>query len=665
MIAAMKRLTFAVALLATFTLPIPFALPVPFAQPVLAQDLPAAAPMAQPIPQTVPDPVDTPWPGGAITLDIDAGDTLRGAFRVTETIPLPPGIQRITLLFPQWLPGTHGPRGPLAELVGLTFLADGKTATWRRGPVEVNAFHIDVPTGARELVAQFIHTSPLRSSEGRITVTQEMLNLQWEKMSLYPAGHYVRRIRIKPTVTLPEGWTPATSLDGLRLAGNRASWDETDFETLVDSPIFAGRWARKWELGHSVSLYAVADRPDQLDLDAAHLSRLSALVDEALLTFGRPPFDHYTFLVALTDRMGGIGLEHLHSSENQLEPRNFVDWDALDWDRNVLAHEFSHSWNGKFRRPARLWTPDYRQPMQDDLLWVYEGQTQFWGMVLAARSGLQDKDMVLGMLARSAGYYSELPGRAWRSVADTTLDPVIAARKPKPYDSLARGEDYYNEGALIWLEADQLIRTGTGGRKGLDDFARAFFSHPGHGERQLTYEFKDVVATLNAIHPYDWAGFFRSRIESPGQPAPLAGIEQAGYRLVWKEEPNAYDKARMDHDHTLSLYHSLGLTIDREGTVTDARWDSPAFKAGIVTGVKIIAVDTVAFSADELKAAISRAKDGKKPIELLVRRGDRYLTIPVPYSGGLRWPWLERDTPGRTSAPLDRLLAPRRNIMHK
>lgn len=619
--------------------------------------------MAVPITQSVPDPVDTPYPGGTIRLDIDASDTQRGTYRVTETIPLASGAKNLTLLFPQWLPGNHGPRGPLAELVDVRFFVDGKPVAWQRDPVEVYAFHVDLPAGARELVATFIHTSPLQTSEGRITMTPEMLNLQWEKMSLYPAGHYVRRIRIKPTVTLPKGWTAAAALDGAQTSGDKVTWAETDYETLVDSPIFAGVNFRKWNLGHEVTLNVVADEPELLAISPENVAKFSSLVDEALAVFGKPAFDRYEFLLALTDRMGGIGLEHLRSSENQMEPKNFINWEGMDWDRNVLPHEFTHSWNGKYRRPARLWTPDYRQPMQDDLLWVYEGQTQFWGFVLAARSGVQTKETVLGMWATQAGAYSEQPGRAWRSVEDTTLDPVFAARKPKPYGSLARSEDYYNEGALIWLEADQVIRSGTGGRKGLDDFARSFFSYAGGGHSSATYEFDDVVAALNAVYPYDWAKFLHTRIEGTGQPAPIAGIERAGYRLVWRDAPNPFDKARMDDSKSLSLAHSLGVTIDREGTVTGTRWDSPAFNAGVVNGAKIIAVNGRAYDAEKLQQAITAAKGGSKPIELLIKRGDKFFTVPVSYFGGLRWPWLERA--GKSTAPLDQLLAPRRNTAVK
>ena len=632
---------------------------------------PSPGPMAVPIVQTVPDAADIAWPGGTMTLDIDASDVARGAFRVVQTIPLAPGTfaagsGRLTLFNALWLAGKHGPVGSTAEIVDLRFFAGGKALEWKRDPVEVNAFHITVPAGAREVTARFIHTAPFQASElQRVTMTPDMLNLQWEKMSLYPAGHYVRRIRVKPSVTFPQGWTAFAALDGMAVSGNRVTWAETDYENLVDSPIFAGLHARRWDLGNGIWLNTVADRPELLALPPERLPRLKALGDEALALFGGPVFDRYEFLVSLSDKLGDIGHEHHRSSENGLEPKNFVEWDKFDWDRNVLAHELVHSWDGKFRRPAKLWTPDYRQPMQDNLLWVYEGQTQFWGWVLAVRSGLQAKETVLGTLASHAGSLADLPGRGWRSVEDTTHDPIVSQRRPRPWASMSRNEDYYAEGALVWLEADQIIRAGTAGRKGLDDFAAAFFGPRPGDPRQVTYEFGDVVAGLNAVHPYDWAAFLKTRIETPGQPAPLAGLEKAGYRLVWKDEPNPFDRGRMESAGQLGLSFSLGVVLDKDGVVSAPRWDSPAFDAGLVTGAKIFAVGGLAYTPDVIKAAITAAKGGSKPIDLLVRRGDRFFTVPVKWNGGLRWPWLERIPGTSGQAGLDRLLAPKRGVAAK
>ena len=625
--------------------------------PAVAQ--PRSAPTAVPIPPSVPAPADTPYPGGPISLVIDASDTQRAVWRVTETIPVAPGTTSLILQLPEWVPGDHRPSGTMQALADVRFFVGGKLIPWHRDLVNVYAFHLDLPTGASEVVAKFIHTSPLQPSEGQITMTREMLNLEWDRMSLYPAGHYVRQIRIKPKVTLPQGWTMAGALDGKTQSGAEVSWAETDYETLIDSPLYAGVNFKRFELGHGVALNAVADHAADLDLSSPGLTAYRALVDEALITFGSQHFDHYDFLLGLTDRLGDVGLEHHRSSENTMTPKSFTQWEDSDWNRNILPHEFAHSWDGKFRRPARLWTPYYRTPMQDDLLWVYEGQTQFWGLVLAVRSGVQSKDMVLGEMANYAGLFSQLPGRGWRSVEDTTLNPVIAARRPKPFASLDRGEDYYTEGALVWLEADQIIRAGTGGKKGLDDFARGFFGIRNGDWGEATYELADVVAALNAAYAYDWATFLTTRIATPDQPAPLAGIEKAGYKLVWKIEPNAYDKARMAHGKYLSLYHSIGITLDKDGRVTGCRWDSAAFNAGLMPGAKILAVNGTTYDQDSIKAAITAATGQGKPVELIVQRGDKVLTLTIDYHDGLRWPWLERAN-GAKTAPLDLLLKPRR-----
>ena len=650
-----------------------FAASLALAHSASAQPVGQSMPITVPLPPALPEAADTPYPG-IIGLAIDASDVNRAVYRVTETIPIEPGARALTLLLPKWLPGNHGPTGTVSLLSDLHFSVGGKPIPWTRDAVDAFAFHLDLPAnsgggGARMVEARFVHTSPLGAAEGRVTMTREMLNLQWEKMSLYPAGHYARRIRFAPSVTFPTGWTAFAALDGQKDGGpksdgTRVTWSPVDYATLVDSPVFAGINAQRWDLGHAIHLSVVADKPEELALAPANLDAFKKLADEAVALFGSRHFDHYDSLLALTDRMGGIGLEHHRSSENSYEPKSFTDWATLDWTHNVVAHELVHSWNGKFRRPAGLWTPDYARPMQTDLLWVYEGQTQFWGLVLAARSGVQRPETVLGNLATIAALYSEgQPGRGWRPVEDTTRDPVFAMRRALPYPSLSRSEDYYNEAALVWLEADQIIRARTKGARGLDDFARGFFGVMDGDWGELTYSFDDVVAALNAVTPFDWAAFLRQRLYQPGQPAPLAGIEQGGYRLVWKDTPNPFEKGRMAGNHTLGLTYSLGMTLDKDGKVVATLWDGPAFNAGIVDGAKIVAVGGVQYDEDTLRAAIATAKASPKsagaPIMLLVQRGDRFLTIAVDYHGGLRYPWLERVTPSTTPAGLDLLLAPR------
>jgi predicted metalloprotease with PDZ domain len=628
-------------------------LALPLAIPAFAQN---SAPQITPIVASVPEPEDRPLPT-PMTLDVDATDNSRAVFRVKQTIPVEAGTP-LVLLYPQWLPGKHGPRGALAELTGLKFTAGGKLLKWTRDPVEVFAFHVDTPAGTKSVQAEFQFLAPLKDTEGRINVTADMMNVQWEQVALYPAGHFVRAIKVKPSITLPAGWTGIAALDGAVITGNRIDYSLTDFETLVDSPMFAGRYYRKWDLGNKVTLNVFADEAKSLDAKPEQIAAHKALVDEAVILYGSKHFDRYEFLLALTDNLGGIGLEHHRSSENSGHTGYFTEWSDHGSERGLLPHELTHSWNGKFRRPAGLWTPDYRTPMQDNLLWVYEGQTSYWDWVLGARSGVQTKDMVLGELARTAALYEIQPGREWRSVEDTTLDPVFAARKPKPNASWSRGEDYYNEGSLVWLEADMTIRELSKGKKSLDDFAAAFFGIKDGDWGTVTYDFDAVVRTLNSVQPYDWARFLDKRLRTPGQPAPLSGLTKGGYKIIWKEEANVYDKERMKNNNIVDMTFSLGMVLDKEGKVTSTIWDGPAFRAGAVNGTKIVAIGGVAYTKEGLAAAITAAKDAKNPVKLLVERNKRYSEIVIDYAGGLRYPWLEPTAKGETQ--LDQLLKPRR-----
>jgi predicted metalloprotease with PDZ domain len=615
-----------------------------------------SAPQPVPIVSNIPEPEDRPLPAPMI-LEVDATDVGRAVFNVKQRIPVEAG-KPLILLYPQWLPGKHGPRGALAELTGLKIRSGTETLRWTRDPIQVYAFHVDVPAGASMVDVEFQFTAPVRESEGRVNVTPTMMNVQWEQVALYPAGHFTRAIEVRPSITLPDGWTGVAALDGAKVTGNRIDYGITSFETLIDSPMFAGPHYKKWDLGNRVTLNVWADEAKFLEAKPEQIAAHKALVDEAVILFGSKHFDRYEFLLGLTEELGGIGLEHHRSSENTRETDYFSEWGDNMSERGLLPHELVHSWNGKFRRPAEMWTPNYSVPMRDTLLWVYEGQTSYWDLVLGARSGLQSKEMVLAEWAKYAGFYAEQAGRDWRSVEDTTHDPIFAARKPKPFASQARGEDYYNESSLIWLDTDMTIRQLSKGKRSLDDFAKAFFGVRDGDWGVLTYDFDEVVRTLNAVQPYDWARFLGTRLRQPGQPAPLGGMEKAGYRLVWKEEPNIFDRELMKEGNTLNLTHSLGLTLDKDAKVTSVMWGGPAFKANIVNGAKIVAVDGFAYSKDDLTEAITAAKDGKMPVRLLVERNKRFNQIDIAYSGGLRYPHFEPTGKGETA--IDRLLAPRR-----
>lgn len=611
------------------------------------------------MPAAMPAPRDIPYPG-LIKLTVDATDIDHRIFKVRQTIPVA-GPGPLTLLYPQWLPGKHAPRGELDKLAGLVITAGGQRLAWTRDPLDMFAFHVDVPAGIEALEIEFQFLTPTAGDQGRVVMTREMLNLQWNATALYPAGWYARQIMVEPTVVLPPGWKFGVALDVAGAHGDATTFKPVSFETLVDSPMFAGRYYRQVDLdpgGRSpVRLNIVADQPDLLAFTDEQIRRHRELVVQADRLFGARHYDRYDFLLSLTDRMGGIGLEHHRSSENGVEPEYFTSWDRMAPERDLLPHEYTHSWNGKFRRGADLWTPDYATPMRDSLLWVYEGQTQYWGFVLSARSGLLSRQETLDALAGVAATYDSRVGRSWRDLQDTTDDPIIAARRPKAWTSWQRSEDYYSEGQLVWLDVDTLIRERTGGRKSLDDFARGFFGMQDGSFTPLTYQFDDVVAALNAITPYDWATFLKTRLEGHGPGAPLDGLARGGYRLAWGEEPTPYARASESLYKRTDLTWSIGATLGSGGALTAVQWEGPAFKAGLTVGAQVIAVNGEAYSAEKLKTAITAAKGGAAPIELIVKSGDQYRVVRIDWTGGLRYPRLERiaGVPDR----LGDILAPR------
>ena len=602
--------------------------------------------------QTFPAAQDVAFPG-TLTLAVDATDVQRGIFHVRETIPTPTA-GTLTLLYPEWLPGTHAPMGPIAELAGLKFTADGKDLRWRRDPVDVYAFHLDVPEGSRSVEVEFQYLAPTDATQGRIVTTPDMLNLEWNAVALYPAGYYVRQIPIEASVMLPTGWQAATALE---LAGQDKAtihFKPVSFDTLVDSPIFAGEFMRVETLAPGVRLNIVADRPEQLKATDEQIQLHRNLVAQAAKLFGSRHYDHYDFLLSLSARQGAIGLEHHRSSENGVTGGYFTEWKDGAARRSLLPHEYTHSWNGKFRRPADLWTPDFHQPMQDGLLWVYEGQTQFWGYVLSARSGLLSKEETLGALAALAAHLDLDAGREWRPLQDTTDDPIIAQRRPKGWRSYQRSEDYYNEGLLIWLEADGLIRELSHGAKSMDDFARAFFGVKDSDWTELTYTFNDVVRALNQVQSNDWAGFLRKRLDETSAQAPLDGFNRGGYRLVFTNTPGEWFKSNEKARKMTDLTFSGGFALGKDGDIIEVEWDSPAFNAGLTVGSKLIAVNGCALETEDLKAAL---KARQSPLSLLVKTGDIYRTTELKYDGGLRYPMLEPT--GTTPRSLDALLAPR------
>jgi predicted metalloprotease with PDZ domain len=592
----------------------------------------------------VPAPQDVPYAPGMLKIEVDATNLSQRIFRIKETIPVQAGP--LVLLYPKWVPGGHSPRNPMDDIAGLTFTANGRKLDWKRDTLETSAFHLDVPEGVTEIVANFDYLTPTGPGQGRVVMTPNMLNLQFIATSLYPAGHYMHQIMVDPRVTYPAGWTAFSGMHEESRTGDTVDYENVPYDIFVDSPVYAGRYAKNIDLTPAgskvpVKLGVVADAPKFLEATPEQVKIHKQLIEQALKLYGAQHYDHYQFLFSLSDQMGGNGLEHQRSSEDGEGTDYFTGYNPKQGFDDLLAHEYTHSWNGKYRRPADLWVPTLNTPMQDSLLWVYEGQTQYWGNVLAARSGMRPLPASIDALSLVAATYADnRPGLEWRGVQDTTNDPIVVGRAPRAYRNYQMSEEYYSAGQMIWLEADAMIRAGTKGRKSLDDFARAFFGvNDGEWEVQNTYTFEDVVATLNGVYPYDWATFLRDRLD--GRKGVTGGIEAAGWKLVYKDEPNDYAKSfagRGGADFT----YSLGLSINKDGTIGDVRWDGPAFNAGLGTGTTIIAVNGQAYDKDVLEDAVKAAKDGKAPIELMVKEFDRYRTVGIDYHGGLRYPHLER-----------------------
>ena len=583
---------------------------------------------------------------GTIALHVDASNLSQQVFRMRLSMPARPGP--MTLLYPQWAPGNHGPNIPLTQLAGLKFSAGGKPVEWTRDPVNVYAFHVTVPQGATTLEAEYQFLSPLDTSQGRITMTDDILGVQWQSVALYPAGYDARRITVQPTLTLPKDWQFASALEVENRTGDEVRFKPHDLDTLVDSPLFAGRYFKRIDLAPGaktpVMLNVVADNAESLEAKPEQIALHRAMVDQAIKLFGSTHYKHYDFLFAISDEFGGIGREHHQSSENGVKLGYFTEWNRNEAGRELLPHEFVHSWNGKFRRPAGQEVPNFNTPLQNELLWVYEGQTQFWGKVLAARSGLVSQNHAREALAIDAARYDNTQGRDWRAMQDTVNDPIINGRRPIGWGNWQRSEDYYTEGMLIWLDVDTRIREMSGDKRSLEDFARAFFGVENGRVDALYYAFDDVVAALNKIQKFDWAPFLRSRLDGHGPGAPLDGLARAGWKLVYSDTPSDAGRAAEERSKSADFTYSLGFSVRQDGGVTGVIWDGVGFRAGVAANTTIVAVNNRVYKGEVLKAAVRDAKAGKGPIELLVKKGNNLRTISLDYKDGLRYPRLERIT---------------------
>ena len=608
------------------------------------------------LPPPIPAPADTSYPG-TISLSVDLTNITDRVMNVHETIPVKG--QEVTLLYPEWLPGTHSPSNPVENMAGLTVTANGKRLDWVRDRVSMYAFHIYVPQGVTALEVNFQYLAPLNPKQGRIS--SKFADVTWNSVLFYPAGYFSRRILFEPTIRLPEGWKFATALEVGSQDGNLVHFKPAPLNTLIDSPLYAGVNYKRVDLStgadNRVFLDVFADKPADLEITPEQLQYHKNLVIEALKLFNSHHYDHYDFLFSLSDTVGGKGLEHHQSSEDGTRANYFTDWAAGVGGRALLPHEYAHSWNGKFRRPADLWTPNFNVPMQNDLLWVYEGLTDYYGNVLTARSGMRTTEEARDVIAQTAAYFDISPGRTWRPLVDTTNQPIISSHfaRPETWPSWQRSYDYYPESDLIWLDADTKIRELSGGNKSLDDFAKLFFGVDNGSYNTRTYTFDDLVAALNKVQPFDWAGFLRARVYDLAPHTPENGITQGGYQLVYNDEQPEWIK-HQDSSRGTSFATSLGFSVDKDNGLENVWWDSLAFKSGITPDMHLEAVNDQKFTIASLREAILSAEKSKEPIKLLLKRGDEFVTVTLDYHGGLRYPHLVRV--GGTPDRLDAILAP-------
>ncbi|MCA1815090.1 MAG: M61 family peptidase [Acidobacteria bacterium] len=581
------------------------------------------------------------------TLAIDATEVPRKLFHARETIPVPGGAT--TLVYPKWIPGEHGPTGPVTDLVGLHFTAAGKPVTWRRDGADMYAFHLDVPPGAREIEAtfDFLSATSANGFTSAASATPHLAIVTWNQLVLYPQGANPDELSYRASLTLPAGWKYGTALPVARGgARDRVEFSPVSLTTLIDSPVLAGEYFRAIPIDqahNAVELDIAADSAAALEAPPEFVAHMRQLVAETDALFGARHYENYHFLLTLSDHVAHFGLEHHQSNDSRIPERSLVDKSVGDAALSVLPHEFTHSWNGKYRRPAGLATPDYQQPMLGELLWVYEGLTEYLGDVLTARSGLWTPEQYRDNLAEVAAGLDHRPGRGWRPLVDTTVAAQLLYNASGQWSAYRRGVDFYDEGELIWLDADTLIRERTNGQKSLDDFCKLFHGAPSTPPTVKPYTFDDVVNTLNQVTPYDWRGFLNARLLTTDPRAPLGGITRGGWTLTYNDTPNAVVANGEAVGGGLEAGYSLGLRIDKEGTIADVIPGMPAYAAGLGPNMKIVAVNERGYSSAGLRDAVTAAKaDPRARIDLLVNNEDTFKTYSLNYHGGWLDPHLER-----------------------
>jgi predicted metalloprotease with PDZ domain len=590
-----------------------------------------------------------PAPLAPATLEVDAREAPRGVERAHLVLPVKPG--KLTLLYPKWLPGEHQANGPVGSLAELRFSVAGKPLAWQRDSVDMFAFHLTVPPGAASLEVSFeVDATQAGAAPNALrTTTESTAIIHWNELVFYPAGVQSDDMQIAAKLRLPAGWSLGTALPHAGTSGDTSQFAPVSLTTLVDSPVLAGRHFRTVELGGApaVSMHLAADGDAALGISEKQITHFRQLVQETVALFGATHYNEYHFLWSLSDTIGFEGIEHHQSSDDRSPERSLIDDELQHSGRiaTLLSHEYVHSWNGKFRRPAGLATGNYDSPMRGDLLWVYEGLTEYLGQVLAARSGLYSSTDAREDWADVAARLQLRKGRDWRSLADTATGAPIGYSQAVQWRERTRDVDFYEESAMLWLEADVLIRTKSGGNRSLDDFCKLFYGPPSTAPKVVPYEFADVIKALNTVLPYDWRAFWTERLNRLQADAPLQGLTTAGWLLRFDAEESAEAKANDASRKRNDFLFSLGFSLTEEGAIiTELVPGSPADLAGMSPDSRLIAVDGRKYSKDVLEDALKTGGDEARIIKLLMQKDDSFMTLDVRYAGHARFPHMERNT---------------------
>jgi predicted metalloprotease with PDZ domain len=575
-------------------------------------------------------------------LQVDATDAPRNILHATLTIPVSSGA--VDIVYPKWLPGNHRPTGPIQNFTGLHFKANGQELEWKRDLEDMYQFHLQIPAGVTELQASY---DTITYNGTNSLASSKVLDLLWNQVVLYPKGASPNVVKVSASVRLPEGWKFGTALTPAQQSGNTVEFQTVSLTMLVDSPLIAGANYRQVQInppGESIThvIDMVGESEDAIQITDKDITSLKQLVAETGKLFGARHYTKYHFLLTLGNQTAHHGLEHHESSDNGAAEDMFSNPAAHDLEADLLPHEFFHSWNGKYRRPAGLATPNYQEPMHGDLLWVYEGMTDYYGNILAARTGFRTPDQFRENLAYTAAMLDHRAGRTWRPLQDTAVSVQSLFAAPPEWTNWRRTADYYPEGYLIWLEVDTLIRQKTNGQKSLNDFCRLFEGGESGPPVVAPYKFEDVVATLNQVVPNDWARLLRERLDSKSPHAPLGGITNGGWKLVYSEQKNTTMDAREKSSGGLDLSFSLGFNASKDGDLRDVIPGSPAYAGGLGPGMKIIAVNGRKWSKDVMRSALRASTHSQQPIAILAENGEYFNTYQVDYHNGERYPHLVR-----------------------